>query len=42
MMLLDMFFGNRVEILDKVCQNIDSGLSVREWGYVLVLDMGGC
>jgi hypothetical protein len=42
MMLLNMFFGTSVEILDKIGQNIDSRFAGREWGYILVLDMGRC
>lgn len=42
MMLLDMFSGTHEKILDKICQNVDGRFSEREWGHVLVLDVGGC
>ena len=42
MVLLNVPFSNHVEILDKIRQNIDGGFSGREWGYILVFDMGGC
>ena len=42
MMLLNMFFGSCVEMLDKIRQNINSRFPGRERGYILVLDMGGC
>lgn len=40
MMLLDIRFCVRVEILDQICQNIDGRFSGRERGDIIILDVG--